>query len=143
MLLPGAGFDVVPTDCVALQLKNKLSEQSFVTGVSRFVCGQSSDQKAKNFSLYGPTLLDLTREPKLSESYWQFRMISNAKQFGIWNQKSRIFARSKHFPSALDLRGQHLAIFPLSDGRFEMQITRETEAYLETLAIVFETVREI
>jgi len=26
MLLPGAGFDVVPTDCVALQLKNKLPD---------------------------------------------------------------------------------------------------------------------
>ena len=119
------------------------SEQSFVTGISRFVCGQSLDQRAKNFSLYGPTLLDLSKERKLSNSFWQFRMIANAKQYGIWNQKSRIFAKSKPFESALTLGGQNFAIFPLTDGRFEMQITRETESYFETLMIVFEAIHEL
>jgi hypothetical protein len=119
------------------------SEQSFLKGSSQFICGKYDNGKSESFSLYAPTLMDLSGEQKLSDSYWQFRMIANTKQFGIWNQKTRIFTRSKDLESAIAALGAQVQFFQISEDIYEMLITRETESYNETLSIRFDTVSDL
>ncbi len=130
-----------------LENKNEVlglwSHQSFLDGSSRFICGKIDDKQVVRASMYAPTFLDLTGEKKIVSSYWQFQMIANSRLFGIWNQKSRIFAKSKEFPMNISRMGLQIQFFQISNSLFEMQLRRENDSQNETLIVRFEAVSRL
>lgn len=114
--------------------------QSFKKGNSKLICATPSKAENESFSIYAPTLIDLTNGKTIGDSYWQFHMIANSKQFGIWNKKSRLFPKTKDLESGLAKIGAHIQIMQHSRDEFEMLFTRETESTLEVLSIRFDAV---
>lgn len=95
------------------------------------------------FSLYAPTLMDLTKDQKIGDSFWQFHLSTEGSQLGIWNQKSRMFSKVKNFESQMSKMGVQVQIFQISHDEFELILKREAKSFLETLSIRFEAVSEI
>jgi hypothetical protein len=118
-------------------------EQSFVRGQSRIVCASNAGLNNQSFSLYAPTLIDLSGEKSNAESYWQFHMISNPEQFGIWNKKSSIFSQTKDLEAGLKKIGAQVQIIQISRDEYEFQFSRETNKTFEILSIRFDAVPDI
>ncbi len=116
------------------------SEQSFVKGQSKIVCATMKESEEQSFSLYAPTLIDLSGDKSVGDSYWQFHMIANPKQFGIWNKKSRVFPRTKDLEEGLAKIGAQIQAVQISGDEYELQLIRETEKTIETLSIRFDAV---
>jgi hypothetical protein len=118
-------------------------EQSFVKGSSRIVCASATTEKSRDFSIYAPTLMDLTGDKSVGDSYWQFHMVANSRQFGIWNQKSRLFSKANDLESALGKIEGQVQFRQLSHDEYEMIITREDAATLEVLSVRFDAISNL
>jgi hypothetical protein len=118
-------------------------EQSFVKGESRIACASGQFQKPTSFSMYAPTLIDLTGAKNIGDSYWQFHMTADQKHFGIWNQKSRLFSNSKDLDEGLSKVAPQIQVFQLSHDEYEVIFTRETEQSIEVLSVRFDSVSKI
>lgn len=118
-------------------------EQSFVKGESRIACASGQFLKPASFSMYAPTLIDLTGTKNIGDSYWQFHMTADEKHFGIWNQKSRLFSKSKDLEEGLSKVASQIQVFQLSHSEYEVVFTRETEQATEVLSIRFDSFEKI
>lgn len=114
--------------------------QNFVRGESKIVCGSTPANESHSFSIYAPTLIDHSSENRVGPSYWQFHMIANAKQFGIWNQKSRLFSKAKDLEEGLSRIGAHMLILQISVDQYELIFTREREQWTEIISIRYDAV---
>jgi hypothetical protein len=115
-------------------------EQSFLRGESKIVCASAGRDQSQSYSMYAPTLIDLSKDKSLGESYWQFHVIANAKQFGIWNKASRVFSKNKDLESGLAKIGAQVQFVQLSHSEYQFVFTRETDQTLETLVIRFDAI---
>jgi hypothetical protein len=120
-----------------------VGEQSFVKGQSQIVCATMPEATPQSFSIYAPTLIDLTGDQSTGDSYWQFHMIANAKQFGIWNKQSRVFSKSKDLESGLAKTGAQIQVVQISRDQFEIQFSRELDKTNEVLSIRFDALSQI
>ncbi len=120
-----------------------VGEQSFVKGQSRIVCATMPEVSSQSFSMYAPTLIDLTGDQSIGDSYWQFHMIANEKQFGIWNKQSRVFSKSKDLESGLAKTGAQIQVIQISRDQFEIQFSRESDKTNEVLSIRFDALSQI
>jgi hypothetical protein len=122
-------------------------EQSFVKGQSRIVCASIKESPketdSQSFSIYAPTLIDLSGDKSIGDSYWQFHMIANPQQFGIWNKKSRLFPKTTDLESGLLKIGAQVQVIQISKDQFEIQFIRETEKMVETLSVRFDAVADV
>lgn len=118
-------------------------EQSFIKGSSRIVCASASGEKSRDFSIYAPTLMDLTGDKSVGDSYWQFHMVANSKQFGIWNQKSRLFSKTNDLEAGLGKIEGQVQFLQISHDEYEMIITRENATTLEVLSVHFDAISNL
>jgi hypothetical protein len=118
-------------------------EQSFVKGQSQIVCASMANGDSQSFSIYAPTLIDLSGDKSIGDSYWQFHMIANSKQFGIWNKKSRLFPKTTDLEAGLAKTGAQVQAIQISKDQFELQFSREFEKTIEILSIRFDAVTDI
>jgi len=118
-------------------------EQSFVKGQSRIVCASMANSDSQSFSIYAPTLIDLRGDKSIGDSYWQFHMIANTQQFGIWNKKSRLFPKTTDLELGLVKTGAHVQAIQISKDQFELQFSRESDKMIEILSIRFDAVTDI
>ncbi len=118
-------------------------EQSFVKGQSRINCASMKEAETQSFSIYAPTLIDLSGDKSIGDSYWQFHMIANPQQFGIWNKKSRLFSKTTDLEAGLAKIGAQVQVVQISKDQFELQFSRETDKMIETLSIRFDAVTEV
>jgi hypothetical protein len=117
--------------------------QSFKSGKSEIVCGQMGQSQNSSFSLYGPTLLDLSGEKNVGDSYWQFHMIANTKNFGIWNKKTWLFPKTKDLEKGIEKTGAQMQVYQISHDEFEMVLTRDSDQAVETLSIRFDAIQNL
>lgn len=113
-------------------------EQSFVKSKPRIVCAHWERAGTQGFSMYAPTLLDLRPSAKGADVYWQFQVTASDHQYGIWNQKSRLFSKVKDLESALLQMGAQMQIYQISHEQFELVFTRETSSWVETLSVTYD-----
>jgi hypothetical protein len=118
-------------------------EQSFINGQSKIACASMKESDSQSFSIYAPTLIDLSGDKSIGDSYWQFHMIANPEQFGIWNQKSRLFSKTTDLESGLSKVGAQVQVIQISKDQFEIQFIRESEKMMETLSIRFDAVADV
>jgi hypothetical protein len=120
-------------------------QQSFVRAESKIICASAPVTMENNlgFSMYAPTLLDLTRSDNSGDSYWQFHLMPAPKQFGIWKQKSRLFSKAKDLETALSRIGAQIQIYQVTHNEYEMVLTRESEQSFEMLSVYFDAVSDI
>lgn len=121
--------------------------QSVTRIESKILCANVSTAPTQygslRFSLYAPTLIDLTKDQKVGDSFWQFHLSTEGSQLGIWNQKSRMFSKVKNFESQMSKMGVQVQIFQISHDEFELVLKREVKSFFETLSIRFETISEV
>ncbi len=120
-------------------------KQSFKNPESEIMCasGTQTLSESQGFSQYAPTLLDLTSDKKTENSYWQFHMMADKKNIGIWNQKSRIYSQIKDVGQALAKIGGQVKILQTSHDQFEMKIVKEIGANIEVLVVYFDAYSKI
>lgn len=63
---------------------------NFKSGQKEFNCATLPSQKQRNFSFFGPVILDRTANQKEGSTVWQFQVLVRGMQLGIWNQKSSL-----------------------------------------------------
>lgn len=111
-----------------------LSEQDFKkNGKSTITCASLVDMLTQSYSLYAPVLLDLTNEKKIISSLWQFQMMSNLKELGVWNHKTV-------FGSKWMNQNASVKIYQLGHDEFEIMLIREHSGQTEYLSVKFEAV---
>lgn len=119
-----------------------VSHQSFVKGESKILCSTPSNVVEKSFSLYAPTLIDMTENKKVGDSFWQFHVSVGKTQLGVWNQKTRLF-KSKDIEKSLAQEGVQIRILQASNDEFEMIFTRDNNEFSEKLSIRFDAINKI
>jgi hypothetical protein len=112
--------------------------QSFLQGESKILCSTLSRVADKGFSIYAPTLIDLTDEKKTGNSFWQFHVSIGQSQLGIWNQKTRMFDKNKEVEKSLTAAGLQLQILQISHDEFDLIFSRENGEFSEQLVIRFD-----
>ncbi len=123
------------------------SQQSFTRAESKVLCASAalskSEKLSKGFSIYAPTLIDLSGDKKIGDSYWQFHLVAEAEKIGVWNQKSRVFSKIKDLEEGLQKTGAKYQFFQLSHDEYELILLKETSTSIEALSIRFDAVRDI
>ncbi len=119
-----------------------VSHQSFVKGESKIICSTPSDVVEKSFSIYAPTLIDLTENEKIGDSFWQFHISVGKTKLGVWNQKTRLY-NSKDIKKSLAQSGIRLRILQTSHDEFEMIFSRESNEFSEKLSIRFDAINKL
>lgn len=66
------------------------ANHNFKTGIKQYNCADLAGAKPKNFSFFGPVILDRTVQQKEGSTLWQFQFLVRGTQLGIWNQKSNL-----------------------------------------------------
>lgn len=118
-------------------------QQSFKTGKSAIVCADAGTTARESFSIYAPTLIDLTGTNSTGDSYWQFHVTADLKYFGIWNKKSRLFPKTKDLESGLSKTGAHFQFYHISRDQYELVLIKESVRTLEVLSIRFDAIRNL
>lgn len=122
-------------------------QQSFTRVDSKVLCATipafHEGLQDLRFSIYAPTLMDLTGDQKVGDSFWQFHLMADGTQVGIWNQKSRMYSKAKDFESRLAKMGVQVQVFQISHDEFEVILTRESKQFTETLSVRFDSVSEV
>lgn len=122
-------------------------QQSFTRVESKIICANVSAigmlYESLRFSVYAPTLMDLTGDQKVGDSFWQFHLNVDGSQLGIWNQKTRLFSKVKEFEAQMLKMGVQVQIFQISRDEFELVMKRESSSFVEALSVRFEAVAEI
>lgn len=122
-------------------------QQSFTRIESKILCANVSAVEPQNqslrFAFYAPTLMDLTGDQKVGDSFWQFHLNVDGSRLGIWNQKTRMFSKVRELEAQMSKMGVQVQIFQISRDEFELVLKRENKSSLEALSIRFETVAEI
>lgn len=114
--------------------------QSFTKAQSKIVCGTARQRENQSFSLYAPTVIDFTDGKGLVNSVWQFQLMASPKEFGVWNQQSRILSKPLSLEKRLqDIDGK-VQFFQLSQNEYEMVISKETASTVEYLSVRFDAV---
>lgn len=117
--------------------------QSFKKSSSKVICGTARQRESQTFSLYAPTIMDFSSGRGLSSSVWQFQMMANPKEFGVWNQQSRILSKPEALQKRLQDIGGKVQFFQLSQNEYEMVISKETDSLQEYLSIRFDAVNQL
>ena len=117
--------------------------QSFIKGTSKIICGTARQREDLSFSMYAPTVIDFSSGKGISSAVWQFQMMANPKEFGLWNQKSRILSRSRDLQTVLQEIGGKAQIFQVSQNEYEILISKEAKDSIEFLSIRFDAVNHL
>ncbi len=107
------------------------SEQDFENGKSKVNCATLKDRKSQSFSLYAPVLLDLTGQKSIKNTLWQFQVMANAKEVGVWNQMTV-------FGSKWTDQNAKVKVYQITHEEYEILLTRETENKIEHLSVRFD-----
>jgi hypothetical protein len=118
-------------------------EQNFIRAEEKIVCASMAKSEDQSFSIYAPTLIDLSGDKSIGDSYWQFHMIANAKQFGIWDKKSRLFPKTTDLEAGLAKIGAQVQVIQISRDQYELQFSRESDKTVEVLSIRFDAVSDV
>lgn len=117
--------------------------QNFTKSASKIVCGTARQRESQSFSLYAPTLIDFSSGKGISNAVWQFQMMANPKEFGMWNRQSRILSRSESLHKTLQDVGGKVQIYQLSQNEYEILISKESDNSTEYLSIRFDAVNHL
>ena len=117
--------------------------QNFKKSASKIICGTARQRENQSFSLYAPTLIDFSSGKGISSAVWQFQMMANPKEFGVWNRQSRILSRSEALQKTLQEIGGKVQIYQLSQNEYEILISKESESSSEYLSIRFDAVNHL
>lgn len=145
------GFEQLPKMILVGRIANHIVEdrekdqtillhgrQSFVNAKSEILCATTKTKDAKTFSLYAPTLIDLSK--KSGTSFWQFQLMANATQVGIWNAKSRIESKTDLTKFVKSL-GAQARLYQISHDQYELVLSKENGGHKETLSIVYDVTK--
>ena len=114
-----------------------LSEQDFKgTGKSTITCASLADALPRSYSLYAPVLLDLTEKKKSPNSLWQFQLMANAKELGVWNHKTVLDSKWLN-------QNASLKVYQLTHDEFEIMLIREFGGQTEYLSVRFEAISSL
>lgn len=146
------GFSQLPKMMLVGRLANHMVEvrekdhtvllhgrQSFINAKSEIVCATTDLKEAKTFSLYAPTLIDLKN--KSGNSFWQFQMMANSTQVGIWNAKSRIESKSADLEKFLKSSGAQVRLYQVSHDQYELVLSKENGSQKESLSIIYDVTK--
>lgn len=117
-----------------------IANQSFVKAESKISCSTPGISD-NSFSIYAPTLIDLTDEKKVGNSFWQFHVSISTDKIGIWNQKTRLFRSSQDISKVLEKEGLQLLIEQLSHDEFQMTFSRDLKEDSIRLVIRFDATK--
>lgn len=117
--------------------------QSFLNAQSKILCSTLPNEMEKNFSIYAPTLIDLSSQRKIGNSFWQFHISVEKSQLGMWNKKTRMFNSVKDIEKILQQNGLQLSIQQISHDDFEMTFARETAEESVRLVIRFDATKSL
>lgn len=122
-----------------------LSQQSFTRAESKVLCASAAavDKSSRGFSMYAPTLIDLSGDKKIGDSYWQFHLSAEADKIGVWNKRSRVFSSSKDLEAGLQKIGAKYQFVQISHDEYELILIKETANTIQALSIRFDAVRDL
>lgn len=124
-----------------------LSQQSFTRAESKILCASAalakSEKSVQGFSMYAPTLIDLSGDKKIGDSYWQFHLSAEAEKIGLWNKRSRVFSSSKDLETGLQKTGARYQFVQISHDEYELILIKETATTIQALSIRFDAVRDV
>jgi hypothetical protein len=112
--------------------------QSFVSGEEKVVCATLRKSSETGFSMYAPTLIDLSGAHTVGNSFWQFHMIATEQRAGLWNQRSRFSARSGDFLARLQEAGVRVYGEIISSSQYQLHFVRENDGASEHLRIRYD-----
>lgn len=113
-------------------------EHVFNKSSPRIVCADTGFAASESFSIYAPTLINLSDSQKMADVYWQFHMTVSPTQLGIWNRKSLIYSKTADLEEGLAKTGAQSQFRQTAHDQFELLLSREDGAWSETLLIEFD-----
>lgn len=117
-------------------LKPKHREQGKV------LCGQSPENFRDRFAITAPTLLDLTPEKKIGDSFWQFQVVAQGEGFSMWNQRtSQPLLSDVTAALALKQSRTPYKVYQVGHNEYEVLFQRESSGVIQTLSIRYEALR--
>jgi hypothetical protein len=115
-----------------------LGEHIFNKGNPRIVCADAGFPSSRGFSIYAPTLINLSDQLGVEDVYWQFHLVAGPKQFGIWNRRSLIFSKATDLHEGLSKTGARAQFFQTAHDQFELALIREDGSWTETLSVQYD-----
>lgn len=148
------GLDLLPKMLLVGRVANHMVEvrdnnqtillhgrQSFINAKSEILCATSNNKNVKVFSLYAPTLIDLSKKEKSATSFWQFQLMANSTQVGIWNAKSRIESKSASLEKFLKSTGAQIKVYQISHDQYELVLSKIIGNQKELLSIIYDVTK--
>ncbi|MGZ3745629.1 MAG: hypothetical protein ACXWRE_01035 [Pseudobdellovibrionaceae bacterium] len=108
---------------------------------SKIICGQVKGAEAFRFSLFAPTLIDMTRSQRIGQSFWQFQLLTDKEGFSIWNKRSLAFIEGENIEKALMKFGGIYRIYKLSHDQYEVVVSKDTGNIAQYLSVKYDVIR--
>lgn len=116
------------------------AQHSFRKARSVFKCYSGNSEDNLSFVVSAPTLIDQTVEQKTGNSFWQFHLSIEKNKLGIWNQKTRLFPKSKSWVEQLNKVGYQQNWKLMSNGQYKLILTRQQNLYVQSVVIYYDLV---
>jgi hypothetical protein len=142
--LPKMMFVARTADFVVATLKDKKpvrihARQSFTTAKTDVVCADSGFPEG-SYAIYAPTLINFSANSSQANSVWQFQLMANKNQLGIWNTRSRLQSSQQDLSSVENQAGAQVQVFQTEHDRYELVIQRQVGESKEVLKIQFDAI---
>lgn len=115
------------------------SRQNFVRPKSELICGSQSDHQF-SVQLTAPTIIDLSTEKKVGDSFWIFQLMSENSKLGMWNQKSRLLTQTINYEQWLKSVDQEVRFYQIADDQFALLIKKKEGDFTHQFLIQYDTV---
>lgn len=117
--------------------------QSFLkkdVGNSEVLCANAAVDLKERFSLFGPTLIDTRKQPKVGQSLWQFQMMTEGNKYSFWNFKSPSFKEGETLEKYLNSTGATYKIYQKTHTEYELLLVKQGEGLTQYLSITYDAV---
>ncbi len=117
------------------------ASQDFIKPKSQILCFSGPAQSKFSVSLDVPTLIDLTIEKLIGNSIWEFNLMVDGKQVGIWDQVSHLQSNSFKLSELTTTADQEVLFSQVNHDQYELIIKQQTKNLLKAVVITFDSVQ--
>jgi hypothetical protein len=140
--LPKMLFVARSAEFVVATIKDKKpvrirTKHSFTTAKAEVLCADVGFPEA-HYSLYAPTLINFAANKNQPHSIWQFQLMANKKQIGIWNTRSRLQSIHQDLAAVESQAGVQLQVYQTDHDRYELVLQRQVGESKEILTIQYD-----
>ncbi len=117
--------------------------QSFLkkdVGSSEVLCANSAPDLKERFALFGPTLIDTRKQPKVGQSLWQFQMMAEGSKYSFWNFKTPSFQQNETLEKYLKGTGASYKIYQKTHTEYELLLVKQIEGVTQYLSITYDAI---